>query len=81
MGSEIKASGPPKITASAEGTAPIRMFRVVKDGKVVHAISPNAMSARLEFQDLSGDYRGQFYYIDLVQEDGKKAISSPVWVD
>jgi hypothetical protein len=81
MGSETRASGPPKITASAEGTAPITLFRLVKDGKVVHAVSPNGLSAHLEFQDLSGDYKGKFYYIDLVQEDGKKAISSPIWVE
>jgi hypothetical protein len=81
MGSEARASGPPKITASAEGTAPITQIRVVKDGKVVHAESPNGLSAHLEFQDLSGDYKGSFYYIDLVQADGKKAISSPIWVE
>lgn len=81
MGSEVRVSAPPKITATAEGTAPIRLFRVVKDGKVVHAISPKGVSAHLEFQDLSGEYKGKFYYIDLVQEDGKKAISSPIWVD
>lgn len=81
MGSEVRASGAPKIVAWAEGTARIKLFRVVKDGKIVHAVSPNGTAARIEFQDLSGDYKGKFYYIDLVQEDGKKAISSPIWVD
>jgi hypothetical protein len=30
---------------------------------------------------LSGDYSKAYYYIDLVQEDGEKAVSSPVWVN
>ena len=79
MGSEVRVGGPPRLTASAEGTAPIRLLRVVKDGNVVYAIEPNALQAHLEYRDISGDYSGKFYYIDLVQQDGKKAISSPVW--
>jgi hypothetical protein len=81
MGSEIRSSRAPKITCSAEGTAPIKLLRIVKNGKVIHSISPAGASARLEYLDDSGDYDRSYYYIDLVQEDGKKAISSPVWVN
>ncbi|MBI3470409.1 MAG: DUF3604 domain-containing protein [Candidatus Solibacter usitatus] len=81
MGSEIRAGGPPRITAWAEGTAPIRTLRVVKNGRVVYSIAPQALGAKLEYTDLSGDYQNRFYYLDLVQEDGEKAISSPVWVN
>ncbi len=81
MGSEVRVSAPPKIVASAEGTAPIQSMRLVKDGKVIHSVTPGGRSARLEFQDASSDYAGHFYYIDLVQADGKKAISSPVWTN
>lgn len=45
------------------------------------AISPDARSAKLEYVDTSGDYDKKFYYIDLVQADGKKAISSPIWTN
>ena len=79
MGSEVRVSGPPKIRASAEGTAAIQVMRLVKDGRIIQAIAPGSKSASLEFQDTSGDYDGKFYYIDLVQSDGKKAISSPIW--
>jgi hypothetical protein len=81
MGSEIRTTTAPKITASAEGTAPIKLLRVVKNGKVVYSVSPGGLSASLTFQDGSGDYEGKYYYIDLVQDDGKKAISSPIWVN
>ncbi|HZT32702.1 MAG TPA: CehA/McbA family metallohydrolase [Bryobacteraceae bacterium] len=81
MGSQLRVSGAPRIVASAEGTAPIQVLRVVKNGKVVHAVSPGGTSASLEYVDASGDYQNVFYYIDLVQTDGKKAISSPIWVN
>ncbi len=81
MGSEIRATGEPTIKATAEGTAPIKLIRVVKNGKVIYSISPGGMSAKLVYRDGSGDYDRKYYYIDLVQEDGKKAISSPVWVN
>lgn len=81
MGSEVRVSKAPKIVASAEGTAPIQSMRLVKGGKVIHSVSPAGRSARMEFLDSSGEYENQFYYIDLVQTDGKKAISSPVWTN
>jgi hypothetical protein len=81
MGSETRVSGPPRITASAEGTAQIQVMRLVKNGQVIHAVSPQGRSAKLEFVDTTGDYNGKFYYIDLVQTDGKKAISSPIWTN
>lgn len=81
MGSELRVSSPPRIVVSAEGTDKISAIRVVKNGQVVHAVSPDARSAHLEYVDTSGDYDQKFYYIDLVQADGKKAISSPVWTN
>jgi hypothetical protein len=81
MGSETRVSAPPRITASAEGTAQIQVMRLVKNGQVIHAVSPQGRSAKMEYVDTSGDYDAKFYYIDLVQTDGKKAISSPIWTN
>lgn len=81
MGSEIRAQGPVRIMVEAEGTAPIDRLRIVKQGQVIHSVSPGGRSARFEFTDSSGECRGKYYYVDLVQTDGEKAISSPVWVD
>jgi len=61
--------------------ADIQAMRLVKNGQVIYAVSPHGRSAKMEFVDMSGDYDGKFYYIDLVQTDGKKAISSPVWTN
>lgn len=81
MGSEIRVSGAPRITASAAGTAGIAKMRIVKNGAVVYSVEPGAESAELEYLDREGVGAGAYYYLDLVQEDGEKAISSPVWVD
>ena len=81
MGSEGRVSGPPRIVVEAEGTAPIEKLRIVKNGRVVHTAGDGGTSAKLEYTDTSGDYSEKFYYIDLVQTDGEKAISSPVWIN
>lgn len=81
MGSEIQASGPPTILVEATGTAPIQTVRLVKSGAIIHALHPNAAAVSFRYQDLSGRFRNHFYYVDLVQSDGEKAISSPIWID
>jgi hypothetical protein len=81
MGSEGRVTDPPRIVVEAEGTAPIEKLRIVKNGRVIHAVGGGSRSARVVYTDTSGDTAGKFYYVDLVQEDGEKAVSSPVWVN
>ncbi len=81
MGAETRVSSPPVLAAEAVGTAPVRSIRLVKNGRIIHAVEPNAEEAKFEYVDTSGDYQNKYYYIDLVQWDGKKAISSPIWVN
>ncbi len=81
MGGEGKVSGKPRISAWAEGTAPVKLLRIVKNGKVIHSVAPGGRTAKLEFADASGEYEKAYYYVDLVQDDGEKAVSSPVWVN
>jgi hypothetical protein len=81
MGSEGTVDGRPRINAWAEGTAPVKLLRIVKNGKVIHSVSPGGLTAKLEFTDASGEYDNAYYYVDLVQADGEKAVSSPVWVN
>ncbi|MBI3682780.1 MAG: DUF3604 domain-containing protein [Acidobacteria bacterium] len=81
MGSEIRTQGQPKLAVAAEGTAPIEKVRIVKNGRVIHAVEPRSAGVSFTYVDSSGDYRNRYYYIDLVQADGEKAISSPVWIN
>ncbi|MCP5112018.1 MAG: DUF3604 domain-containing protein, partial [bacterium] len=81
MGSEGRTTGAPRIEATVSGTAPIRAMRIVKNGKVVHAVTPGGPEGKLEYVDSTGAYEKQYYYLDVVQQDGEKAVSSPVWLN
>ena len=81
LGSEVRTSGPVTLSASIAGTSPIRTVRVVKDGKIVYSLDPRSDRVAFEFVDPAGAPEGSYYYLDLIQVDGEKAISSPVWVN
>ena len=81
MGGEIRASGAPRISVSAVGMTELKAVRIVKNGEIIHSIDPRGDTAALEFVDRTGADEGAYYYADVVQVDGEKAISSPVWVN
>lgn len=81
MGGVIQAGADPTIRISAIGTAPLQAVRIVKNGKILHTVAPGGDAAELEFIDRTGAAPGDYYYLDLVQTDGEKAIASPIWVD
>jgi hypothetical protein len=81
MGSEGRARGPAAIEVSAIGTAGLKTVRIVKNGKIIHAVDPPGNTVDFEYEDRSGEAGPAYYYVDLVQDDGEKAISSPVWLD
>ena len=81
MGSEVRSEAAPTLVAQVHGTAPVAKIRLVRSGRIIHQTEPNALDARVELSDTSGAHKGAYYYVDVVQADGNKAISSPVWVD
>ena len=81
MGSELRADGPVTMSAEVTGTAPIHRVRVAKDGRLLYAVEPGSDHTSFEFVDPDGAPDGSYYYLDIVQADGEKAISSPVWVN
>lgn len=81
MGSEVRVPGPVAMSADVTGTGRIRTVRVVKNGRVLYVVDPMAGQASFEFVDPEGAPSGAYYYLDLVQADGEKAVSSPVWVN
>ena len=81
MGSEGRASGAPEIRVSAIGTTELQAVRIVRNGRIIHAVDPLGDSVDFEYVDRSGEVGPAYYYVDLVQNDGEKAISSPVWLD
>ena len=81
MGGVIRAGADPVIRVAAIGTDALKAVRIVKTGKILHTFDPGGDTAQLEFIDRTGAAPGDYYYLDLVQQDGEKAIASPVWVD
>ena len=81
MGSEVRVEGPVSLEAEVVGTNGIQTVRIVKNGTILYALDPRSDAARFEFVDPDGAPDGAYYYLDLVQNDGEKAISSPVWVN
>ena len=81
MGSEGKLHRAATIQVSAIGTNALKAVRIVRNGKIIHAVDPPGNTVDFEYEDRSGETAPAYYYVDLVQDDGEKAISSPVWLD
>lgn len=82
MGSEIQCVTAPVIEVKAIGTASLREVEIVKYGRVVHQVQPNAESAEFTWRD--PDYqvgKTAYYYLKAIQADHQEAWSRPVWVD
>jgi hypothetical protein len=95
MGSEITTTLAPNIVVSAAGTQPIAAVEIIKGTyvmdcvepgvisdyySVLYSATPNALTTSFEVTDAAFDANA-FYYVRLTQVDGKRAWSSPVWVD
>ncbi len=81
MGSEGRRSAAPEIAVSAIGETGLETVRIVRNGKIIHAVDPPGDTVDFEYVDRSPEPGPAYYYVDLVQDDGEKAISSPVWLD
>ncbi len=81
MGSEVRVTGPVGLAAEVVGVDRVRLVRVVKNGRILYSVDPGSDQASFEFVDPDGAPDGAYYYLDVVQDDGEKAISSPVWVN
>jgi hypothetical protein len=95
MGSEISSLAAPHIAVTAADTTPITEVLVFKGTYVtdtanpgqtndyytiVHSTTPGELSTSFDLTDTTFD-DSAFYYVRVTQADGKRAWSSPVWVD
>ncbi len=85
MGEEIEIEGKPRIAVSVEGTDTIKEVAIIRDGSILHSVSPGSKLAKFEYADnaFEGD---SYYYLRVTQVDKDKlgnpsrAWSSPIWV-
>lgn len=83
MGDEFPASSAPQFDVRVESVAPVISFILKKDGHALYTrrLDKPAASARATWTD-SDDYKGHFYYVEVVTEDPQqRALSSPIWID
>lgn len=85
MGEEIETAGKPRIAVNVKGTRPIAEVIIVRNGAVLHTLSPGRRTVRFEYVDDSFD-RDSYYYLRVTQADEdphgnpSRAWSSPIWV-
>ena len=85
MGEEIAVEGKPRIAVCVKGTDAIKELAIIRDGSILHSVSPESNPAELEYVDnaFEGD---SYYYLRVTQVDNDKlgnptrAWSSPIWV-
>ncbi len=81
MGEEFSAPAPPLIRVRARGTAPLRMVRVLRNGRSIFEQAGTTAEVRFTFQDTAPAKGSNCYYVRVEQADGHLAWSSPVWVN
>ena len=81
MGEVIRLPRFPRVDIEVDGTAPIRAVGVTVDGKVVANLPADGKSARLSFTPKDLAAGRHWLYVLVLQEDGNRAWSSPIWVD
>ena len=84
MGEEIVVDDPsyrPVLEVSVEGVKDLDRVEVVKNGRVVYRKICKGKTAFFKFVDESEPLRAyNYYYVRVVQRNGARAWSSPIWV-
>jgi len=83
MGEEIEvdADHRPEIAVRVEGDEAVDRVEVVRDGRVIHRVLDRGRMVSFRFVDEEKPQRTvSHYYVRVVQVNGARAWSSPVWV-
>ena len=80
MGDDFSARGTPELRIRATGTSAIAQVDIVRDNEFIYTGTPNSRDLDFAHQDLEAGPGEHYYYVRLIQTDGQKAWSSPIWV-
>ena len=75
---------PPEVKIDVVGTDAVARVEIVRNGEVVHTKQPHTAHDALEirWRDESPlTTHGSYYYVRVVQADGQRAWSSPIWIE
>lgn len=81
LGEEVQIDGPPAFSVGIEAPTSLRKIQIVKNGAMIHTVTPGSLASRFEFADAELQ-AGQeaWYYVRCEQENEKYGWSSPIWV-
>jgi outer membrane protein assembly factor BamB len=85
LGEEIVTEENPRIAISVTGTAPIAELAIIRDGSVLHRLTPKTPQVQFTYRDESFQ-QASYYYVRVIQTDAdehgnpSRAWSSPIWV-
>jgi hypothetical protein len=81
MGEEFALAEAPVLSVKLAGTSNFARVFVVKDGKYVFTIEPNARTVEFTWRD-NGAVPGRtsYYYVRGEQDDGELVWASPMWI-
>ena len=86
MGDEFTSKSLPKLDVIVEGTAPVARVDIVRQidkamPEYVYAVEPKKREVKLSWTDNAAKAGAvNMYYVRIMQEDGKMAWASPMWV-
>jgi len=83
MGSEIHwpdFSKARQLRINVWGTDELEEVTIVKNNDDVYTFDPKSEQAQLEWEDRTQARIGDYYYVRVIQQDGNRAWSSPIWL-
>jgi len=80
MGEVLHCDGVAKIHVQALGTAPVQRLEIIKNNQIVHKLNGNEENISYTWED-PAPRAGDYYYVRILQRDGHRAWSSPIWID
>lgn len=82
MGEAVTAQGPIELNVRAEGTAPIELVEILRDGEVMLSEpgQPGSAEREITWTDPAPLPGEVWYYARVTQEDQEMAWTSPLWV-
>ncbi len=82
MGSEFESMSAPELSVKVIGTSPILRVTFRKNSLVAHTVETEGEEIELAWTDPEFDpSKSSYYYVQIEQENGEEAYSSPIWVN
>lgn len=79
MGSAGKA-GEAVCRVAIHADSELQEAQIIRDGRVVHVEPLEGLDAQWTWRDPDPPVSESYYYLHVIQQDGQRAWSSPVWV-